>query len=79
MNIIALFFDRHAKFHHYRATHLIITGIEMDHVDLFSGIDEIIEEFRTLIAALPATRFVGGFLPIVRFLRAYCRRPHVRF
>ncbi|MEA3334091.1 MAG: Mur ligase family protein, partial [Pseudomonadota bacterium] len=49
------FFDRHAKFHHYRATHLIITGIEMDHVDLFSGIDEIIEEFRKLIAALPAT------------------------
>ncbi len=49
------FFDRHAKFHHYRATHLIITGIEMDHIDLFSGIDEIIEEFRKLIAALPAT------------------------
>ena len=49
------FFDRHAKFHHYRATHLIITGIEMDHVDLFSGIDEIIEEFRKLIVALPAT------------------------
>ena len=48
------FFDRHAKFHHYRATHLIITGIEMDHVDLFSGIDEIIEEFRKLIGALPA-------------------------
>ena len=49
------FFDRHAKFHHYRATHLIITGIEMDHIDLFSGIDEIIEEFQKLIAALPAT------------------------
>ncbi|MEA3347633.1 MAG: Mur ligase family protein [Pseudomonadota bacterium] len=48
------FFDRHAKFHHYRPTHLIITGIEMDHIDLFSGIDEIIEEFRTLIMALPA-------------------------
>ncbi len=48
------FFDRHAKFHHYRPTHLIVTGIEMDHVDLFSGIDEIIEEFRRLIAVLPA-------------------------
>ena len=47
------FFDRHAKFHHYRPTHLIITGIEMDHVDLFSGIDEIIAEFRRLIADLP--------------------------
>ena len=49
------FFDRHAKFHHYRPTHLIVTGIEMDHVDLFSSIDEIIEEFRKLITALPET------------------------
>ncbi|MCD6292174.1 MAG: UDP-N-acetylmuramate:L-alanyl-gamma-D-glutamyl-meso-diaminopimelate ligase [Deltaproteobacteria bacterium] len=48
------FFDRHAKFHHYRPTHLIITGIEMDHIDLFSGIDEIVAEFRKLIAELPA-------------------------
>ncbi|MBN2808437.1 MAG: UDP-N-acetylmuramate:L-alanyl-gamma-D-glutamyl-meso-diaminopimelate ligase, partial [Deltaproteobacteria bacterium] len=47
------FFDRHAKFHHYRPTHLIITGIEMDHADLFSGVDEIVAEFRRLIAALP--------------------------
>ena len=47
------YFDRHAKFHHYRPTHLIVTGIEMDHIDLFSGIDEIIAEFRQLIKALP--------------------------
>ncbi len=47
------YFDRHAKFHHYRPTQLIITGIEMDHIDLFSGIDEIIAEFRQLIKALP--------------------------
>ena len=47
------YFDQHAKFHHYRPTQLIITGIEMDHVDLFSGIDEIIAEFRQLIENLP--------------------------
>ncbi len=47
------YFDRHAKFHHYRPTHLIITGIEMDHIDLFSGIDAIVAEFRQLIKALP--------------------------
>ncbi len=46
-------FDRHAKFHHYRPTQLIITGVEMDHVDLFSGIDEIVAEFRRLIKSLP--------------------------
>lgn len=47
------YFDRHAKFHHYRPTHLIVTGIEMDHIDLFSGIDEIVAEFRQLIKGLP--------------------------
>ncbi len=47
------YFDRHAKFHHYRPTHLIVTGIEMDHIDLFPGIDEIIAEFHQLINGLP--------------------------
>ncbi len=47
------YFDRHAKFHHYRPTQLIITGIEMDHIDLFSGIDEIIVEFQQLIKNMP--------------------------
>ncbi len=47
------YFDRHAKFHHYRPTQLIVTGIEMDHVDLFSGIDEIVAEFRRLIKKMP--------------------------
>jgi UDP-N-acetylmuramate: L-alanyl-gamma-D-glutamyl-meso-diaminopimelate ligase len=45
-------FDRHAKFHHYHPTHLIITGIEMDHVDLFAGIDAIVAEFERLITGL---------------------------
>ncbi len=49
------FFDRHAKFHHYRPTHLIVTGIEMDHVDLFSGLEEIVAEFRRLLENLPET------------------------
>jgi UDP-N-acetylmuramate: L-alanyl-gamma-D-glutamyl-meso-diaminopimelate ligase len=49
------YFDRHAKFHHYRPTQLIITGIEMDHVDLFSGVDEIIAEFKRLVQGLPET------------------------
>ncbi len=47
------YFDRHAKFHHYRPDRLIITGIEMDHVDLFSGIDEIIAEFSQLVKKMP--------------------------
>lgn len=71
------YFDRHAKFHHYRPTHLIITGIEMDHVDLFSGIDEIIAEFSQLIKALPETGLLvaSADCPILKKLlpEAPCR------
>ena len=64
------FFDRHAKFHHYRPTHLIVTGIEMDHVDLFSSIDEIIEEFRKLIMALPSNGLLvaSADCPVLKML-----------
>ena len=50
----AAFFDRRAKFHHYRPTHLLLTGLEMDHVDIFRDIGEIEAEFGRLIAAMPA-------------------------
>ncbi len=50
----AAFFDRQAKFHHYRPTHLLLTGVEMDHVDIFHDIGEIEAEFSRLIAGMPA-------------------------
>jgi len=66
------YFDRHAKFHHYRPTQLIITGIEMDHIDLFSGIDEIVAEFRQLIRKLPSTGLLvaAADCPVLRRLLA---------
>ncbi|MBN2333277.1 MAG: hypothetical protein JXO50_09255 [Deltaproteobacteria bacterium] len=51
----AAYFDRKAKFHHYRPTHLLLTGLEMDHADIFSGIEAVEEEFRWLIARMPAS------------------------
>ncbi|MBN2231527.1 MAG: UDP-N-acetylmuramate:L-alanyl-gamma-D-glutamyl-meso-diaminopimelate ligase [Deltaproteobacteria bacterium] len=52
------FFDRRAKFHHYRPTHLLLTSLEMDHVDIFADVGAIEREFRDLIAAMPAAGVV---------------------
>ncbi len=54
----AAFFDRAAKFHHYRPTHLLLTGLEMDHADIFSGVEAIAAEFSRLLRALPPTGLV---------------------
>jgi UDP-N-acetylmuramate: L-alanyl-gamma-D-glutamyl-meso-diaminopimelate ligase len=49
----AAFFDRRAKFHHYHPSHLLLTGLEMDHVDIFNDIGEIEAEFQQLISEMP--------------------------
>ncbi len=49
----AAFFDRRAKFHHYHPSHLLLTGLEMDHVDIFNDIGEIEAEFQQLISGMP--------------------------
>jgi UDP-N-acetylmuramate: L-alanyl-gamma-D-glutamyl-meso-diaminopimelate ligase len=54
----AAFFDRRAKFHHYRPTHLLLTSLEMDHVDIFADVAAVEREFADLIAAMPAAGVV---------------------
>ncbi|MEA2108185.1 MAG: Mur ligase family protein [Pseudomonadota bacterium] len=49
----AAFFDRRAKFHHYHPSHLLLTGLEMDHADIFHDIKEIEAEFQQLISGMP--------------------------
>jgi len=46
-------FDR--SFHNYHPTAAVITNIEADHLDCYTnGLSEIIESFRTFVAAVPA-------------------------
>ncbi len=47
------FFDRDAKFHHYAADAVLLTGIEFDHADRYKNEDEIKEQFDRLISSLP--------------------------
>jgi UDP-N-acetylmuramate: L-alanyl-gamma-D-glutamyl-meso-diaminopimelate ligase len=47
------YFDKHSKFLHYRPKVLILTHLEWDHVDIFPTFEDMLSEFRALIALLP--------------------------
>ena len=51
-------YDR--SFHHLHPTHGIVLNVEADHLDLYSGIEEIVESFATFAARLPAASGSGG-------------------
>jgi UDP-N-acetylmuramate: L-alanyl-gamma-D-glutamyl-meso-diaminopimelate ligase len=47
------FFDKHSKFLHYGPQVLLLTHLEWDHVDIFPTFDDMLNEFKALIALLP--------------------------
>lgn len=47
------FFDKRAKFVHYRPRTLILTNLEFDHADIYKDIDAILWQFHQLIRMLP--------------------------
>lgn len=49
------FFDKRAKFIHYRPRTLVITGIEFDHADIFHDIEDIKREFHRMIRIVPGS------------------------
>ena len=48
------FFDKKSKFLHYLPRFAILTSVELDHVDIFSGLDAIKDSFREFVRLLPA-------------------------
>ncbi|MFQ5449462.1 MAG: UDP-N-acetylmuramate:L-alanyl-gamma-D-glutamyl-meso-diaminopimelate ligase [Nitrospinaceae bacterium] len=56
------FFDKEAKFLHYRPFAAILTGIEFDHADIFRDLDHIQSSFRKFVELIDPE----GFL-LVRF------------
>lgn len=50
----ASFFDRGAKFFHYRPHHLAVTNVEFDHADLYPDLASVVSAFERLVAGLPA-------------------------
>ncbi|WP_428100849.1 UDP-N-acetylmuramate:L-alanyl-gamma-D-glutamyl-meso-diaminopimelate ligase [Candidatus Rariloculus sp.] len=47
------FFDKRAKFVHYRPRTLAITNIEFDHADIYPDLDAILRQFRQLLRTIP--------------------------
>jgi UDP-N-acetylmuramate: L-alanyl-gamma-D-glutamyl-meso-diaminopimelate ligase len=76
------FFDKRAKFVHYRPRTLVITNIEYDHADIFGDIGDIIREFRRLIRTVPRSgRIVikADDPNIQRVLQGGCWTPTIGF
>ena len=78
------FFDKRAKFVHYRPRHLLLTNLEFDHADIYPDLASIQRQFHHLVrtvpasgritwnagdAALRATLAMGSWTPLVEFAR----------
>ena len=49
----AAYFDRGAKFLHYRPETLILTSVEYDHADLYDSPETLLEAYRRLVRLVP--------------------------
>jgi UDP-N-acetylmuramate: L-alanyl-gamma-D-glutamyl-meso-diaminopimelate ligase len=52
------FFEKTAKFLHYRAEVAILTSIEHDHVDIYPTVDAYHDAFRRFVAQVPASGLI---------------------
>ncbi|MEL7061149.1 MAG: Mur ligase family protein [Acidobacteriota bacterium] len=64
----AAYFDRGAKFLHYRPHTVVLTSVEHDHADLYPTPNDLLDAFRRLVALIPADGRLAacGDLPEVR-------------
>ncbi|HEY6077953.1 MAG TPA: Mur ligase family protein [Polyangiaceae bacterium] len=62
------FFEKTAKFLHYRAEVVILTSIEHDHIDIYPSLDSYLAAFEQLLRKLPASGLViaNAADPLVR-------------
>ncbi|MGH8244543.1 MAG: UDP-N-acetylmuramate:L-alanyl-gamma-D-glutamyl-meso-diaminopimelate ligase, partial [Steroidobacteraceae bacterium] len=78
------FFDKRAKFVHYRPRHLLLTNLEYDHADIYPDLASLQRQFHHLVrtvpasgritwnsadAALKATLAMGSWTPLTEFAR----------
>ena len=76
------YFDRRAKFVHYRPRTLIVSNIELDHADIYDDVGQIKEQFHQLVRTVPGNGLIvaprhdrhvsemlasGAWTPISRF------------
>jgi UDP-N-acetylmuramate: L-alanyl-gamma-D-glutamyl-meso-diaminopimelate ligase len=54
------FFDKRAKFVHYRPRTLAITNIEHDHADIYPNVDAILWQFHQLLRTVPSSGLIAA-------------------
>jgi UDP-N-acetylmuramate: L-alanyl-gamma-D-glutamyl-meso-diaminopimelate ligase len=66
------FFDKRAKFVHYRPRTLVVNNIEFDHADIYADVDAILWQFHQLVRTVPSNGLIvaNGKDPNVDKLRA---------
>ncbi len=72
------FFDKRAKFVHYRPQTLVLNNLEYDHADIYDDIDAILWQFHQLLRTVPGTgRIVvnGADENLARLLGQGCWTP----
>jgi len=47
------FFDKKAKFFHYRPRYVLLTSVEFDHADIYDSYEVIVETFGDFVAMIP--------------------------
>ncbi len=47
------FFDKVPKFKHYKPRHVILTGVEFDHADIYDNLEDVLKAFRLLMGLIP--------------------------
>ena len=52
------FFDRDAKFLHYRPHCAILTSVELDHVDIYPNVSAILDVFKRFVRLIPPEGFL---------------------
>ena len=76
------FFDKNAKFLHYRARTVVINNIEHDHVDIYPDPEAVLRQFHLLLRRVPSGGRVivnGADANIGSLLRMGCWTPVERF
>jgi len=71
------FFDKGAKFLHYRPDAAVLTSIEFDHADIYRDLDAVETAFRRLVNLVPRRGFIAAYAEaetVRRCLeRAFCQ------
>jgi UDP-N-acetylmuramate: L-alanyl-gamma-D-glutamyl-meso-diaminopimelate ligase len=76
------FFDKRAKFVHYRPQTLVINNLEFDHADIYASLDDIFWQFHQLMRTVPSNGRVvinGQDENVARVIEQGCWTPVERF